>query len=64
MGSQYLSAPLSPKRVKGRGAPSFDAVSTFDSEDRFDFHDDALVRDFIKVRLIMRIKQTGCMTQF
>jgi hypothetical protein len=34
-----------------KAAHSFDAVSTFDSaDDRFDFHDDALVRDFIKVR--------------
>jgi hypothetical protein len=50
MGSHDVGAPLSPKRVKGKRAPSFDAVSTFDSEDRFDFHDDALVKDFIKVR--------------
>jgi hypothetical protein len=42
--------PLTPKHVKGKGAPSFD-VTSFDSDvdERFDLLDDSLVKDFIKV---------------
>lgn len=51
MGSKDVDVPSTPKHMKSGAAHSFDAVSTFDSaDDRFDFHDDALVRDFIKVR--------------
>ena len=42
--------PLTPKHVKGKGAPSFD-IGSFDSDidDRFDLLDDSLVKNFIKV---------------
>lgn len=42
--------PLTPKHVKGKGAPSFD-IASFDSDvdDRFDLLDDTVVKDFIKV---------------
>ena len=49
MGSKGICRPLTPKYVKGKGAPSFDATS-FDYEERFDLHDDVLVTEFIKVR--------------
>lgn len=42
--------PLTPRHVKGKGAPSFD-IGSFDSDadDRFDLLDDTLVKEFIKV---------------
>lgn len=48
--NKEIVRPLTPKHVKGKGAPSFD-IGSFDSDvdDRFDLLDDSLVKEFIKV---------------
>lgn len=49
--NKEIVRPLTPKYVKGKGAPSFD-IGSFDSDvdERFDLLDDTLVKEFIKVR--------------
>jgi hypothetical protein len=47
--NREMVRPLTPKYVKGKGAPSFD-IGSFDSDvdDPFDLLDDTLVKEFIK----------------